>query len=157
MTGSAFAEIVRSTPNTLRAIIVLVLLFVLIVTVVVAAIAALAGQKVQAWVLQIEEYRAPDVQKCSLLVAGLPDLRNLNTDAINTLSSQITQLTGFVSANQARANEINNSAGYAAVADRFRGEASEFQKQIDELRARQNEIIQNRQKIVIGISERCLE
>jgi hypothetical protein len=156
MSWSSVAEwMIKSTPNVLRAAVVVVLLSLVLWAATVVSLAFISGRQLEAWGLKIEEYKSPAVQKCAILAGTAHEVVGINADALSGLNTQILLLREKISSNRSRGNEINNAQGYASVADRYRSEADEFQKQVDQLLLKQDDITKDRLKFRDDLRASC--
>src|ERR1700674_567811 len=103
MAEGPVSEIIRSTSNAIRALVIIVLLGVIVGVIVIFSVLAIKGRGFQIWQVKVEEYRPPQVQTCAILVAALDKAGTHNSDIAGHLNARIMQLTATISANQTRA------------------------------------------------------
>lgn len=148
-----WAEVVASTPATLRTAAIIVLLGVLVVFGAVLSAAVWKGRSLG--VLGIGEYREPDVQKCEQLVGALTKFNAINEDLVKEVGTQIAALRAAVQANILEAARINNTGGYNSAAIQLRDYAAQNEKKIESLEAKQNNILKDRTKLVQDVVSKC--
>jgi hypothetical protein len=147
--------IIASTPNTLRAFIMVVLLGLIAMSVTVLSLAVWKGQGFQAWGLKVDEFRLPDAQKCASLVEAVPLTNRTNDEVFAQLSTQITQTLALIDKHKVEENRIRAGTSFFSVADSHRDEAEKHRKDLEALRAKQSEIIKSRADVAAAVVASC--
>lgn len=147
--------VISTTPKFIRATVIIVLLGLIVLGVVVICAAVLSGQGLQAWGLEIKEYRPPEVQKCAALAAVIPQINTINQDALNLIDAQMAKVLVLVDKNLTLASQVNINRGSSALADEHRKEAEQYRKELDDLRTKQDGIISSRASVAKSVEAAC--
>jgi hypothetical protein len=148
-------QVIDTTPGFIRAAVILILSGVIVLFAITIAGAIWGGQKLQARGLTIEERHSPEAQKCAAVAGSIQYANNFNQDVLNIINSQIVANSGIADNYTQKAADINNRGGYSSVADAVRNQEKVLRAEIVELRAKQNEIVDARNKIAAALQEAC--
>jgi hypothetical protein len=104
---------------------------------VVAAIAAWNGRGVNVFGFKVDEAKPPDVQKCADMTAAFKPVNDANSDFLESMPKQIDQI-------------LKAYQGYAP------GYVSSYaEEKIKDLLARQQQVIETRNRTIDAITEAC--
>jgi hypothetical protein len=148
-------RVIDTTPGFIRASVILILSGVIVLFAITIAGAIWGGQKLQAWGLTIDERHSPEAQKCAAVAGSIQYANNLNQDVLNIINSQIAANSATADHYTQIAADVNNRGGYSSVADTVRNQEKVLRAEIVELRAKQNEIIDARNKVAAALQETC--